>query len=71
MNPWVISALSFASGVIFSAGILFARIMRISKDLNGLGGRSGRFEKNVLLTLMVIFDKREDRELLARMLRQL
>lgn len=70
MNPWVISALSFASGVIFSAGILFARIMRISKDVNGLGGRSGRFERNVLLTMMVVMEKREDRRLLAEMLRQ-
>jgi len=70
MNPWVISALSFASGVIFSAGILFARIMRISKDVNGLGGRSGRFERNMVLTLMVISEKRDDRELLAKMLRQ-
>lgn len=70
MNPWVISALSFASGVIFSAGILFARIMRISKDVNGLGGRSGRFEKNFTLAMMVIHEKREDRELLANVLRQ-
>ena len=71
MNPWIISALSFASGVIFSAGILFARIMRISKDVNGLGGRSGRFERNMVLTLMVIHERRDDRELLAKMLRQL
>ena len=71
MNPWIISALSFASGVIFSAGILFARIMRISKDVNGLGGRSGRFERNIVLTLMVIHERRDDRELLAKMLRQL
>jgi hypothetical protein len=70
MNPWVISALSFASGVIFSAGILFARIMRISKDVNGLGGRSGRFERNLVLTLMVLTEKREDRQFLAEMLRQ-
>jgi hypothetical protein len=70
VNPWVISALSFASGVIFSAGILFARIMRISKDVNGLGGRSGRFERNMVLTLMVVLEKREDRQVLAEMLRQ-
>ena len=70
MNPWVIGAVSFASGTLFSAGIFFARVMRMSKDLNGLGGRSGRFERNVLLTLMVTHDKREDRELLAKMLRQ-
>lgn len=70
MNPWVVGALSFASGVIFSAGIFFSRVMRMSKDLNGLGGRSGRFERNVMLTLMVALEQRRDREWLAQMLRQ-
>ena len=70
MNPWIIGAISFASGAIFSAGIFFARVMRMSKDLNGLGGRSGRFERNILLTLMVVLEKPEERKLLAEMLRQ-
>jgi hypothetical protein len=71
VSPWTINALSFVLGLVFGAGMLFAMIKEMRRDLNGLGGRAQRFERNTILVLMTVTDKREDRELLATMLRQL
>jgi hypothetical protein len=55
--------------LIFAAGGAWAMFRQTRKDLNGIGARTRRFEKNLLLALMVTTEKREDRELLARFLK--
>jgi hypothetical protein len=56
-------------GVIFGAGIAYGAMQRMKKDLNGVGGRQRRFEKNLVLVMMVITEKREDRMFLAQFLK--
>lgn len=56
-------------GVIFGAGSAFAIFRRMGRDLNGVGGRQRRFEKNLVLVLMVITEKREARMFLAQFLK--
>jgi hypothetical protein len=62
-------------GAIFGAGAYYARtearISRLQTDLNGIGNGRRRFEKNVTLVLMVFLEKKEDREMLARYLKDL
>jgi hypothetical protein len=56
-------------GVVFGAGGALAVLRRMGRDLNGVGGRQRRFEKNLVLVLMVITEKREDRMFLAQFLK--
>jgi hypothetical protein len=56
-------------GVIFGAGGAYVTLRRMGRDLNGVGGRQRRFEKNLVLVLMVVTDKREDRMFLAQFLK--
>jgi hypothetical protein len=58
-------------GAVFAAGGLYARIGQMRKDINGIGGKSRRFEKNLTLVLLVMTDKKEDREMIARYLKDL
>jgi len=63
------AAIIWLVGVIFGAGGAMAVLRRMSRDLNGVGGRQRRFEKNLVLVLMVITEKREDRMFLAQFLK--
>ena len=58
-------------GAVFAAGAVYARIGQMRKDINGIGLGRRRFEKNVTLVLMVFLEKKEDREMLARYLKDL
>jgi heme exporter protein D len=55
---------AFAAG-----GIVFAH-RRLVRQVNGLGKRHERLERNALLYLMTKAEKREDRELLMRLFRE-
>jgi hypothetical protein len=58
-------------GAIFAAGAFYARVSQMRKDINGIGGKSRRFEKNMTLVLMVMTERKEDREMIARYLKDL
>lgn len=58
-------------GAIFSAGMFYARVAQMRKDINGIGGKSRRFEKNLTLVLLVMTESKEDREMIARYLKDL
>lgn len=70
MNQLPYQLLIWFVGVIFGAGGAFALFRRMQKDLNGLGGRQRRLEKNLTLALMVVLEERRDRELLAQFLKE-
>jgi len=69
LNQLPTQAVIWIVGVIFGAGGAWGAIQRTRKDLNGVGGRQRRFEKNVVLALMINAEKREDRMLLAQFLK--
>ena len=69
MNGIPLNAVIWLVGAIFGAGSAWAALQRTRKDLNGVGGRQRRFEKNVVLALMINAQKREDRMLLAQFLK--
>jgi len=56
--------------LIFSAGGFYFGVKQMRKDLNGIGGRQRKMAMNYLLILMVTSDKREDRELIATLLKE-
>jgi hypothetical protein len=62
--------LSTVIGLIFGAGGAWAVFQRMRKDLNGIGAVQRRDRWNSMLALMVIHEKREDRQRLADLLRQ-
>ena len=51
------------------AATAWGAVQRTHKDLNGVGGRQRRFEKNVVLALLINAEKREARMLLAQFLK--
>jgi hypothetical protein len=53
--------------LIFSAGGFYFGVKRMGTDLKGVSTRQAKNAKNVLLILMVISDKRADRELIANL----
>jgi hypothetical protein len=63
------TAIIWLIGVIFGAGGAMAVLRRMSRDLNGVGRQQRRFEKNLVLVLLVITEKREDRMFLAQFLK--
>ena len=69
MNQIPVQAAIWLIGVIFGAGAAWGAVQRTRKDLNGVGGRQRRFEKNVVLALLINAEKREDRMLLAQFLK--
>lgn len=58
-------------GAVFGAGAFYARTAQMRKDLNGIGNKARRFEKNITLCLMVMTESKEDREMMARYLKDL
>lgn len=57
------------AGLIFGAGVAWAKFLRLHRDLNGLGRGYRRDRWNFMLAVMAMTEKREDRELLANFLR--
>lgn len=57
-------------GVVFGAGIGSATVAAMRKDVNGIGNVVRRDRWNRTLAQMVLLDSREDREQLARMLKE-
>lgn len=57
------------AGAIFGAGGAWAVFSRMQKDVNALGRGFRRDRSNLMLSLMVISDRREDREQLADLMR--
>jgi hypothetical protein len=70
--PSLISSqlITWCIGLIFGAGGAWAMFRQTRKDLNGIGARTRRFERNLLLYLMVTTEKREDRDKLAQFLKE-
>lgn len=63
------SVLIWIVGVVFMAGITYAAFQQLRKDVNAVGGKQRRFEKNLVLVLMAITDKPEHRIFLAQFLK--
>lgn len=59
----------FVAGIVFGAGGAWAVLQRMRRDLNGLGRAYRRDVGNLTLWLLTVTERREDRELLARLLR--
>ena len=57
------------AGLVFGAGVAWAGLRQNKRDINSVGGKQRRFEKNLVLALLVIADKREDRIYLAQFLK--
>jgi hypothetical protein len=71
VNPPIPSQiLIWLVGVIFGAGAAWGTFARMRKDMNGIGAATRRNNWNTLIALMVITEKREDRQCLADLLRQ-
>lgn len=56
--------------LIFAAGGFYFGVKQMRKDLNGIGGRQRKMGMNTLLILMVVSDKRADRELIATFMKE-
>jgi hypothetical protein len=63
LSEWIV-------GGIFGAGGLWFLVRQMRKDVNGIGARQRRFEKNVLLWAMKQTEKEEDRRWLADLFRE-
>jgi len=70
VNSQTIYLAYLAAGLIFGAGGAWAIFKRVRKDVNGIGKIQRRDRWNRMLADMVTLEKREDRELLARMMRE-
>lgn len=70
MSPTEIYIGTFLFGLVFGAGIAKSDLLRLKRDVNGLGKVTRRDRWNGMLAQMVILEKREDREQLARLLRE-
>jgi hypothetical protein len=63
-------AISSIAGAIFALGVAWAVLRQTRRDLNGLGRRTKRVDTNLILWLLVVTEKREDRALLVELLRE-
>jgi len=70
MNAIPIQAVIWIVGIIFAAGGGWMMLRQVRKDLNGVGARQRKLEKNLILVLMVNTANREDRMLLAQFLKE-
>jgi hypothetical protein len=70
VTPLPYQLLIWLVGVIFGAGGAWAMLRQVRKDLNGVGGRQRRFERNMTLAMLAILQDRRDRELLAQFLKE-
>ena len=71
MSPQLAPGLAvWVIGVIFGAGGAWAIFLRVRKDVNAIGAVQRRDRWNLMLALMVIHERREDRQRLADLLRQ-
>jgi hypothetical protein len=61
MNPEWWAPIAGVSGLIFGAGVSWALLERLRKDVNGLGFKMRRFERNAVLFAIAITERREDR----------
>ena len=78
--PWIF-AMVFAAGVLYAGDVRIRKDLdggfrQIRNDLNGIGARTREDSRrlsdelqSVLLALMVISEKREDREKIAELLK--
>ena len=70
MSPIPVQAVIWIVGVIFAAGGGWMMLRQARKDVNGIGARQRKFEKNLVLVLMVNAANREDRMFLAQFLKE-
>lgn len=70
MNPAaLIYPIWMLAGVIFGAGGAWAIFLRVRKDLNALGKIQRRDRWNLMLALLVIIEKRDDRQRIVDLMR--
>jgi hypothetical protein len=65
----LVHALVWIIGVVFGSGVAYAGLRQVRKDLNAIGGKQRRLEKNLVLVLLAITEKREDRIYIAQFLK--
>ena len=64
-----LALLGLAISIIFAGGVAWTTLQQVRKDLNAMGAKFGRVkdhETRIILTMMVLAEKREDREVIAR-----
>jgi hypothetical protein len=64
-----LALLGMAISIIFAGGVAWTTLQQVRKDLNGMGAKFGRFKDHdtrMVITLLVLADKRADREAIAR-----
>jgi hypothetical protein len=54
---------------IFTGGGLYTEFRRLRRDVNGMGNGARKRDRNMLLALLIISEKRDDRETIARYLK--
>ena len=61
-----LAAAFFSGGAWMIIRQIRKEVSELRKELNGVGGRQRKFERNAVLLWMVLLDKREEREIVAR-----
>jgi hypothetical protein len=70
MPPLTWQFISWLVATIFAAGIAFAALRQLRKDVNGIGRVMRRDRWNHMLAEMVRLDNRDDRQRLADLMRE-
>jgi hypothetical protein len=75
LNVEHLNALVWIVGVIFNAGILYAAVGQLRKDLNGIGAKARSIDAQAgdrflaaTLALLVVTEDRADRQAIANIL---
>jgi hypothetical protein len=67
---FIVTAIFFAGNAWLALKLVRKQSDETLKQLNGLGAGTRRRERNLILALMVITERREDREVLADFFRE-
>jgi len=69
----IVRILIWFLGLVFGAGVTYATILhklrQNNKDINAIGGKQRRLDKNLVLVLMAITESKEDRIYIAQFLK--
>jgi hypothetical protein len=69
----VVRVLIWFLGLVFGAGVTYASILhklrQNHKDINAIGGKQRRLDKNLVLVMLAITESKEDRIYIAQFLK--
>lgn len=64
-----LALLGFAISLIFTGGVAWTTLQQVRKDMNAMGAKFGKVKDHdtrIVITMLVLAEKREDRETIAR-----